>query len=207
MKKQERVLFILKKLEELYPNPKPPLKHSDPYILLVAVVLSARSTDAKVNEVTKELFKLASTPQEMVKLNEEQIRRVIRPCGLSPAKAKAILGLSRLLIEKHGGKVPMDFAALEELPGVGHKTASVVMAQAFEIPAFPVDTHIYRLARRWKLTKGKSVKQVEKDLKEAFSQAMWGKVHLQMIYYGKTHCSARRCHGIDCLICRELAKK
>lgn len=207
MKKQERALFILKKLDEMYPRPKPPLKHLDPYTLLVAVVLSARSTDAKVNEITKELFKLASTPQEMIKLSEEQIRSIIRPCGLSPAKAKAILGLSKILIEKHGGKVPADFAALEELPGVGHKTASVVMVQAFEVPAFPIDTHIYRLARRWKLTKGKSVKQVEKDLKEVFPRPNWGKVHLQMIYYGKEHCSARRCRGIECLICKELVKK
>lgn len=204
MKKEERITLIVKKLNELYPRPKSPLNHTDPYTLLIAVVLSARSTDAKVNEITKDLFKVAGTPQAMVKLSEEAVRHIIRPCGLSPSKAKALIGLSKILIEKHGGKVPMSFEALEALPGVGHKTASVVMSQAFGVEAFPVDTHIYRLARRWKLSKGNNVKAVEKDLKAVFPKKLWGSVHLQMLYYAREHCNARKCGGKGCLICKAL---
>ncbi|MEX2381715.1 MAG: endonuclease III [Opitutales bacterium] len=202
MTKKERTLLIWNKLEELYPEVSPPLHHTDPYTLLIAVLLSAQCTDARVNQITPILFAKAATPQEMVRLSPEEIREIIRPCGLSPAKSKAIHRLSEILLEKHNGEVPRSFEALEELPGVGHKTASVVMAQAFEAPAFPVDTHIHRLAQRWGLTNGKNVQQTEKDLKRAFPEESWIKLHLQIIYYAREHCSARGCDGTTCIICQ-----
>lgn len=187
-------------LDHYFPDPKPPLHHSDPYTLLIAVVLSARNTDAKVNQVTPHLFKKARTPYEMVRLTVDEIREIIRPCGLSPTKAKNIWKLSEILIEKYKGKVPKSFEALESLPGVGHKTASVVMAQAFNVPAFPIDTHIFRCARRWGLSKGKTVEQVEKDLKRYFPKKRWIKAHLQIIYFARKFCPARGKHH-DCPIC------
>lgn len=201
MTKKERAEYILHRLEELYPNPEVPLDHKDPYTLLVAVLLSAQCTDKKVNQITPELFARADSPEAMVKVPVEEIQRIIRPCGLSPAKAKAIAGLSRILIEKHGGEVPQSFEELEALPGVGHKTASVVMAQAFGVPAFPVDTHIHRLARRWRLSSGKNVVQTEKDLKRIFPRERWNQLHLQIIFYGREHCTARGCDGTICEIC------
>ncbi len=204
MKKQERANWILAKLQELYPDPEVPLKHKDPYTLLIAVLLSAQCTDKKVNEVTPLLFKRADSPRKMIKLSVDEIRAIIRPCGLSPQKAKAIHRLSEILLEKYKGKVPANMEALEELPGVGHKTASVVMIQAFNEPAFPVDTHIHRLAKRWKLSSGKNVVQTERDLKKLFPVDSWIKLHLQIIYYGREHCSARGCDGKSCLICSYL---
>lgn len=204
MTKKERAARIMARLDELYPAPPIPLDHRDPYTLLVAVLLSAQCTDARVNQVTPRLFALADTPEAMMRVPVEQIREIIRPCGLSPRKARAISELSRILVEKHGGAVPADFAALEELPGVGHKTASVVMSQAFGVPAFPVDTHIHRLAQRWGLTNGKNVEQTEADLKRLFPESAWNKLHLQIIYYGREHCTARLCQGNVCLLCREL---
>ena len=201
MNKKERVEYIDQKLEELYANPPVPLDHKDPYTLLIAVLLSAQCTDIRVNQVTPHLFKLADTPQKMVKLKVEQIQEVIRPCGLSPRKSKAIWNLSQILIEKYNGEVPQDMELLEELPGVGHKTASVVMAQSFGVPSFPVDTHIHRLAQRWKLTTGKNVVQTEKDLKRLFPEDRWNDLHLQIIFYGREHCTARGCDGTICEIC------
>lgn len=201
MKKKERATFVAQKLAELYPETPIPLDHTDPYTLLIAVLLSAQCTDKRVNEITPHLFKKASTPQKMVKLSVDQIQEIIKPCGLSPQKAKAIHRLSEILIEKHRGSVPKTFEDLEELPGVGHKTASVVMSQAFGYPAFPVDTHIHRLAQRWRLTNGKNVKQTEKDLKALFNKSIWNKLHLQIIFYGREHCQARQCHGLTCPIC------
>lgn len=204
--KSKKVLFILRTLEELFPHPAIPLQHKDPYTLLIAVLLSARCTDKMVNKVTPKLFALADTPEKMIKLELKQIQDCIRPCGLSPAKAKAILGLSHLLLEKFGGVVPQDLEELESLPGVGHKTASVVLIQAFGGEAFPVDTHVHRLAKRWGLSQGKSVKQTEKDLKRLFPQKTWAKLHLQIIYYGREYCPALH-HKIDkCPICRALSK-
>lgn len=203
MTKQERAKLIQKILDEHFPHPDIPLKHTDPYTLLIAVVLSARNTDAKVNQITPHLFKLASTPQEMVKLTIPEIQKIIKPCGLSPTKAKNIWHLSKILIEKYKGKVPKSFEELEELPGVGHKTASVVMAQAFRVPAFPVDTHIYRCARRWGLSSGKTVEKVEEDLKKLFPRKDWIKVHLQIIYFARKFCPARGKH-IHCSICEVL---
>ncbi len=200
MSKKEKAQHIQKILNELFPNPPICLTHTDPYTLLVAVVLSARNTDAKVNQITPHLFKLASTPEEMVQLTISEIQKIIKPCGLSPTKAKNIWHLSKILIEKYKGKVPRSFEALEELPGVGHKTASVVMAQAFHVPAFPVDTHIYRCARRWGLSKGKTVEKVEADLKKLFPKKDWTKVHLQMIYFARKYCPARGKHT-GCPIC------
>lgn len=202
MNKAERVNFILHRLEELYPNPPIPLNHTNSYTLLVAVLLSAQCTDERVNQITPALWELADTPYDMAEIPVADIQAVIRPCGLSPQKAKAISGLSKILVEEHDGQVPADFEALERLPGVGHKTASVVMSQAFGQPAFPVDTHIHRLAQRWGLTSGKSVQQTEKDLKRLFPKEHWNKLHLQIIYFGREYCSARRCHGIECVICR-----
>ena len=202
MNKKERAEFILKRLNELYPEPPIPLDHRDSYTLLIAVLLSAQCTDKKVNEVTPHLFALADTPAQMAKLPVDKIREVIKPCGLSPQKSKAISELSKRLIEEFHGRVPDNFADLESLPGVGHKTASVVMAQAFDHPAFPVDTHIHRLAQRWKLTSGKNVVQTEKDLKRAFPIDCWNRLHLQIIYYGREHCTARGCDGTKCEICR-----
>jgi endonuclease-3 len=200
--KRDRADFILSRLRELYPEPPIPLDHSDPYTLLVAVLLSAQCTDERVNQVTPGLFERARTPQAMVEVAVEEIRQIIRPCGLSPQKSKAIAGLSRILIEEHRGEVPSDMEALERLPGVGHKTASVVMAQAFGVPSFPVDTHIHRLSQRWGLTSGKNVVRTERDLKRLFPEESWNRLHLQMIFYGREFCTARGCDGRVCEICR-----
>ena len=202
MKLSERVDLIDRKLNELYPSPPIPLEHKDPFTLLIAVLLSAQCTDARVNKVTPELFSLADNPFDMSRQSVEAINQIVRPCGLAPRKAQAIQGLSEILLSKHEGEVPSTFDELEELPGVGHKTASVVMTQAFGHPAFPVDTHIHRLAQRWKLTNGKSVTQTEKDLKRHFPKERWNKVHLQIIYYGREHCQAHACHGLECMICK-----
>lgn len=204
MTKTERAAYVLQRLGALYPDPPIPLDHKDPYTLLVAVLLSAQCTDERVNKVTPLLFAEADNPADMAKLPVERIRAIIRPCGLSPMKSKGISGLSKILMAQYGGEVPADMAALESLPGVGHKTASVVMAQAFGEPAFPVDTHIHRLAQRWGLTNGKSVVQTERDLKRLFPKESWNALHLQIIYYGREHCSARGCDGRDCEICRAL---
>jgi endonuclease-3 len=201
MLKQERVAFIDKRLQELYPNPPIPLDHSDPYTLLVAVLLSAQCTDERVNLVTPALFALADNPFDMAKESAETIREIIKPCGLSPQKSKAIRGLSEILINEHGGEVPQDFESLERLPGVGHKTASVVMAQSFGVPSFPVDTHIHRLAQRWGLSRGRNVNETERDLKRVFKKSRWNDLHLQIIFYGREFCSARGCDGRVCEIC------
>ena len=202
MKLKERVAFIDQKLSDLYPTPPIPLDHSDPYTLLIAVLLSAQCTDARVNLVTPALFDLANNPQDMAQKSIEQINSIVRPCGLAPRKAKAIFELSRILLQKHQGLVPESFEELEELPGVGHKTASVVMAQAFGMPTFPVDTHIHRLAQRWGLTRGRNVVETERDLKRAFPKMRWNALHLQIIYYGREYCTARGCDGRVCQICR-----
>ena len=202
MRKHERVNFILQRLQALYPETPVPLDHRDPFTLLVAVLLSAQCTDERVNKVTPELFELADTPQAMAALSVDQIKAVIRPCGLSPQKSLAIQRLSQILLDEHGGEVPADMEALERLPGVGHKTASVVMSQAFGVPAFPVDTHIHRLAQRWGLSTGKSVAQTEKDLKRVFPREHWNRLHLQIIFYGREYCTARGCDGRVCEICR-----
>lgn len=204
MKKQQRADHLLKRLEELYPETPVPLDHTGPYTLLIAVLLSAQCTDIRVNQVTPALFKLADTPEKMRHVPVEKIREIIRPCGLSPTKAAAISKLSEILIEQHDGIVPQSFEELEKLPGVGHKTASVVMAQAFGVPAFPVDTHIHRLAKRWKLTSGKNVVQTERDLKKVFPKESWNKLHLQIIFYGREYCTARGCDGKTCMLCREV---
>ncbi|MEZ5571916.1 MAG: endonuclease III [Halioglobus sp.] len=202
MLKAERAQYILHRLQELYPEPAIPLDHSGPFTLLIAVLLSAQCTDERVNKVTPALFALADTPAKMAALDVEQIREIIQPCGLSPQKSKAIKRLSEILLEEHGGKVPADMEALERLPGVGHKTASVVMSQAFDVPAFAVDTHIHRLAQRWGLSNGRNVVQTERDLKRLFPEEYWNRLHLQMIYYGRQYCSARGCDGRVCEICR-----
>ncbi len=202
MKKSERVSFIQEKLNALYPETPIPLDHKDAYTLLIAVLLSAQCTDVRVNQITPLLFSKADTPQEMVKLKVEEIKEIIRPCGLSPMKSKGIYGLSQIILEKHNGQVPQTFEELEALPAVGHKTASVVMSQAFGYPAFPVDTHIHRLATRWKLTNGKSVEQTEKDLKRLFPEHTWNKLHLQIIYFGREYCPARGHDPQKCPICR-----
>lgn len=202
LNKSQRVAVVLQTLQKLYPDPPIPLQHKDAYTLLIAVLLSAQCTDARVNQVTPALWQLADTPQDMAKIPVETIQAVIRPCGLAPQKAKAIQKLSQIIVEQHQGQVPRSFAELEALPGVGHKTASVVMSQAFGVPAFPVDTHIHRLAQRWGLTSGKNVVQTEKDLKRLFPQEYWNKLHLQIIYYGREHCSARSCDGTLCTICQ-----
>jgi endonuclease-3 len=191
MKKKEKAEFIITELEKLYPTTPIPLDHKDSYSLLIAVLLSAQCTDERVNKVTPSLFKLADNPFDMVKLTVKDIESIVRPCGLSPAKSKNIHRLSELLIEKHDGEVPASFEELEALPGVGHKTASVVMAQAFGVPAFPVDTHIHRLMIRWKLTNGKSVEQTERDAKKLFPEDLWNKLHLQIIFYGREYSPAR----------------
>ncbi len=200
--KGERVAFVLETLERMYPSPPIPLDHKDEYTLLVAVLLSAQCTDERVNQVTPDLWLLADNPRDMAQQTQEDIQSIIRPCGLSPQKSKAIKRLSEILIEKYDGQVPNEIEKLEELPGVGHKTASVVMSQAFGVPAFPVDTHIHRLAQRWGLTSGKNVTQTEKDLKRLFPKPSWNSLHLQFIYYGREHCSARGCDGTKCLICK-----
>ncbi|MCS7469351.1 endonuclease III [Stieleria sp. ICT_E10.1] len=204
MLKHERAALVQRRLDELYPETPIPLDHTDAFTLLVAVLLSAQCTDKKVNEVTPELFRVAGTPQKMAALGQETILEIIRPLGLSKQKAKSLDGLSKILIEKHEGQVPQTFEELEALPGVGHKTASVVMAQAFGIPAFPVDTHIHRLAQRWGLSSGKSVVQTETDLKKLFPRESWNKLHLQIIFYGREFCTARGCDGTKCDLCREL---
>ena len=201
LKKAERVAFIHRRLNELYPTQPIPLDHKDPFTLLVAVLLSAQCTDERVNQVTPALWELADNPYDMAKQSVADIQAIIRPCGLSPQKAKAIQRLSEMLLEDHGGEVPQDMEALEKLPGVGHKTASVVMSQAFGVPAFPVDTHIHRLAQRWGLTSGKNVSETEKDLKRLFPESSWNALHLQIIYYGREYCSARGCDGRVCEIC------
>ena len=201
MKRSEKAAKIQAVLDRLYPRPAIPLTHADPFTLLVAVVLSAQTTDARVNLVTPALFSRAPTPQAMASLHEDEILALIRTCGLAPAKARNIRRLSQLLIERHGGAVPVDFAALEALPGVGHKTASVVMTQAFGVPAFPVDTHIHRLAARWGLSDGSTVERTEADLKALFAPADWNRLHLQIIYFGREHCPALRHDPAACPIC------
>ena len=205
MKQKEKISFVLETLERLYPNPPIPLNHTSSYTLLVAVLLSAQCTDIRVNQVTEPLFKKADTPQEMAKLSYKTIQEIIRPCGLSERKAKAIQKLSAILVEEHNSQVPDDIDTLETFPGVGHKTASVVMSQAFGVPSFPVDTHIHRLAHRWKLSNGKSVVQTERDLKRLFSKKYWNKLHLQIIYYGREYCPALRHNLEQCIICNKLA--
>jgi endonuclease-3 len=200
----DRAAYIDRRLAELYPRTPVPLDHTDAYTLLIAVLLSAQCTDKRVNLTTPALFRLAATPAQMVKLSVAEIDAIVRPCGLAPRKAEAIRGLSEILLECHGGQVPRTFAELETLPGVGHKTASVVMAQAFGVPAFPVDTHIHRLAQRWKLTNGRSVAQTEKDLKTLFPREHWNALHLRIIFYGREHCTAHGCDGTVCEICRTL---
>jgi len=201
MTKKERAQKIAKILDQYFPNPKIPLKHKDPYTLLIAVLLSAQCTDQRVNETTPQLFAKASTPEEMVQLTIDEIKELIRPCGLYNAKAKAIWQLSLQILEKHKGKVPAMMQELEKLPGVGHKTASVVMVQAFDKPAFPVDTHIFRLAKRWSLSNGKNVEEVERDLKRLFPKKSWKKLHLQMIYFARKYCPARGHKSLQCPIC------
>ena len=207
MNRQQRADYVRQRLGELYPQTPDPLDHTDPYTLLVSVLLSAQCTDVRVNQVTPALFRLANTPRKMMRVPVDKIREIIRPCGLSPRKSVAISELSRILIEEHGGEVPCDFAQLERLPGVGHKTASVVMAQAFGVPAFPIDTHIHRLAQRWELTSGKNVEVTERDLKRLFPEELWNSLHLQIIFYGREHCTARGCNGTVCEICRTLFPK
>lgn len=207
MKKKEKVDFIINKLEGLYPNPTIPLDHTDAYSMLIAVLLSAQCTDKRVNTITPLLFERAKTPKQMIKLSVEEIADIIRPCGLAPAKSKAIHRLSELLLEKHKGEVPNTFEELEALPGVGHKTASVVMTQVFGVPAFPVDTHIHRLMTRWKLTNGKSVEQTEADAKRLFPEEKWDKLHLQIIYFGREFCPARGHDDTVCPICSVVNKK
>ena len=191
MTKQERVTFVINTLKELYPEIPIPLNHKDPYTLLIAVLLSAQCTDVRVNQITPLLFAKADNPYDMIKMSIEEIKEIIRPCGLSPMKSKGIHGLSHILIDKHGGEVPQSFEYLEELPAVGHKTASVVMSQAFGVPAFPVDTHIHRLMYRWNLSNGKNVVQTEKDAKRIFPEEIWNDLHLQMIWYGREYSPAR----------------
>lgn len=207
MKKAEIVKEIHQRLEAFYPETPVPLDHETPYNLLVAVLLSAQCTDARVNKVTPHLFELANDPFAMAKVPVEDIQKVIRPCGLSGSKSKAISTLSNILIDKYNGEVPNDMAALEELPGVGHKTASVVVSQAFGEPAFPVDTHIHRLAWRWKLSTGKNVVQTERDLKRLFPRESWNKLHLQIIFFGREYCPARGHNPYECPICKDFGRK
>ena len=207
MNKQERADFVRKKLKKLYPKPKPPLNFSNPFTLLIAVLLSAQCTDERVNIVTKDLFKKAKTPKQMLSLGEKKVYEIIKSCGLAPKKSKAIIRTSKILIKNHNSKVPDSINALEKLPGVGHKTASVVLNQAFGYPTFAVDTHIHRLAQRWGLSRGKSVEQTEQDLKKLFPKEEWGDLHLQIIFYGREYCQARDCYGLKCVICNELYPK
>lgn len=211
--KKKRANYLVEKLEELFPETVIPLDHQNPFTLLIAVLLSAQCTDKRVNQVTPELFSRAVTPEHMLQLSVEEIQKIIKPCGLAPRKAKAIRELSLILVDRYDAMVPQSFEDLEALPGVGHKTASVVMAQAFNIPAFPVDTHIHRLAQAWGLTSGKNVVQTEKDLKRLFPKEKWNKLHLQIIFYGREYCPARKCDAKHCEICqlffpqRQKAKK
>ena len=204
MKKIDRSKIIIFELQRLYPETPIPLNHDGPFTLLVAVVLSAQSTDKKVNELTEELFKVADTPQKMINLGIENIYKYIKQLGLSRQKSKNTYNLSRILIDKYNGIVPSTFEELELLPGVGHKTASVVMSQIFNVPSFPVDTHIHRLSQRWGLTNGKNVIQTEKDLKKIFPISLWNKLHLQIIFYGREYCTARGCDGTKCFICKKV---
>jgi len=206
-RKQEKANDIALMLEEYFPEVPIPLNHKDTYTLLIAVLLSAQCTDERVNQITPLLFDKADNPADMIVLGEEAIREIIRPCGLSPMKAKGIYGLSQILMDKYNGEVPYGFEALESLPAVGHKTASVVMSQGFGVPAFPVDTHIHRLAQRWGLSDGKSVAQTEKDLKKLFPESSWNKLHLQIIYYGRKYCKARPHVIEDCPICKKHGVK
>lgn len=213
MKRSERAALIHERLAELYPETPIPLDHEDPFTLLIAVLLSAQCTDERVNRITPALFKRAHTPKKMAKVPVTEIREIIKPCGLSPRKSKAISELSNIIMDQHAGQVPQTFEELEALPGVGHKTAGVVMAQAFGFPAFPVDTHIHRLAQRWGLTSGKNVKQTETDLKKVFAEEAWNQLHLRIIFYGREYCTARGCDGTVCELCqtcypnRKSAKK
>jgi endonuclease-3 len=207
MTKQQRVDYVIHKLEELYPEVPVPLDHKDPYTLLIAVLLSAQCTDVRVNQITPLLFAKADNPYDMVKMSIEEIQDIIRPCGLSPMKSKGIFGLSEILIDRYNGEVPASFEALEELPAVGHKTASVVMAQAFNIPAFPVDTHIHRMMYRWNLSNGKNVQQTEKDAKRLFPIQLWNKLHLQIIWYGREYSPARAWNPEKDIITREIGRK
>jgi endonuclease-3 len=207
MNKQERITFVINTLKEKYPSIPIPLDHKDPYTLLIAVLLSAQCTDVRVNQITPLLFAKADNPYDMIKMSVEEIKAIIRPCGLSPMKSKGIHGLSHILIDKHGGKVPQSFESLEELPAVGHKTASVVMSQAFGVPAFPVDTHIHRLMYRWNLTNGKNVVQTEKDAKRIFPKEIWNDLHLQIIWYGREFSPARGWNlGLD-VITKTIGRK
>ncbi|MCO4818384.1 MAG: endonuclease III [Bacteroidetes bacterium] len=207
MTKAQKVEEIISILDELFPNPPIPLQHKDAYTLLIAVLLSAQCTDERVNQITPKLFERANNPYDMVKLSVEEIREIIKPCGLSPMKSKGIYGLSQMIIEFHDGKVPASFEALEAMPAVGHKTASVVMSQAFGVPAFPVDTHIHRLAYRWGLSTGKNVEQTEKDLKRLIPKEIWNDIHLQIIYFGRAYCPARGHNISACPICRIHGRK
>jgi len=207
MKKTEKVKFLINTLEDLYPKVEVPLNHKDPYTLLIAVLLSAQSTDAGVNKITPKLFAKADNPYDMIKMSVEEIKEIIRPVGLSPMKSKGIYGLSKILIEKHNGKVPKNLKDLEELPAVGHKTASVVISQAFGIPAFPVDTHIHRLMFRWGLSTGKSVKKTEEDAKRIFPKNLWNKLHIQIIYYGREFCPARGWNFKNDIITQKIGRK
>lgn len=207
MNKQDRVSFVIEKLNEIYPQVPIPLDHKDPYTLLIAVLLSAQSTDVRVNKITPILFNIADTPQKMVKLSVEEIKDIIRPVGLSPMKSKGIHGLSKILLEKYDSQVPADFEALEALPAVGHKTASVVMSQAFNIPAFPVDTHIHRLMYRWNFSNGKNVVQTEKDAKRLFPKDLWNILHLQIIYYGREYSPARGWNLEKDIITKTIGRK
>lgn len=205
--RQEKADFVASKLNGLYPETPIPLDHKDPYTLAIAVLLSAQCTDERVNKVTPELFAKADAPKKMVKLGAKKIQAIIRPCGLAPAKSKNIHRLSELLLENHGGILPRTFEELEALPGIGHKTASVVMSQAYGVPAFPVDTHIHRLAERWTLSTGKNVVKTEKDLKRLFPEESWNKLHLQMIFFGREHCPARGHKPLTCPICSVIGRK
>lgn len=207
MSQRERALGIAQILDDLYPTTPIPLDHEDPYTLLIAVLLSAQCTDERVNKVTPFLFAEADNPYDMIKMEVDEIKSIIRPCGLSPSKSKAIYNLSHIIIDEHNGEVPADWQALEDLPGVGHKTASVVMSQAFGVPAFPVDTHIHRLAYRWKLSTGKNVDKTEKDLKRLFPEEIWNKLHLQIIFFGREYCPARGHDPYVCPICSKYGRK
>ncbi len=202
MNKKEVANYVVERLEQLFPETPVPLDHTNAFTLLIAVLLSAQCTDERVNKVTPALFKLADTAKKMTKLSVAQIEAIVKPCGLAPRKAKAIFDLSHILVNEHGGEVPESFEYLEMLPGVGHKTASVVMAQAFGVPAFPVDTHIHRICQQWGLTNGKNVEQTEKDCKRLFPMNLWNKLHLQIIFYGRKYCTARQCNGLQCEICQ-----
>ena len=207
MNKIERVNFIISHLENLYPVTPVPLNNQNNFELLIAVLLSAQCTDERVNQVTPKLFKLASTPKKMSKLSQDQIYKIIKPCGLGPKKSQAIKDLSLILVNEHNSIVPDNFVDLEKLPGVGHKTASVVMSQGFGVPAFAVDTHIHRLAQRWGLTDGKNVKKTEADLKKLFDKSTWNKLHLQIIFWGREFCQAKACYGLECKICTSCYPK